>query len=293
MKLNHLIGPGAGRTNHMDLKILQDTPPWDWPKDVGKVFQEILKDNGANESDRLVAAGLAGDFTVIDDELASALIAIVRSADQPEQLRARAAISLGPVLEHADTEGYEDLDDPPITQRTFHDIQDSLHTLYLNDSLPKEVRRRILEAAVRAPQNWHKDAIKDAYSTGDRDWILTAVFSMRWVGGFDSQILKALKSADAEIHYEAVAAAGNWELDAAWSHILALVNNAGTPKAFLLVAISAAASIRPQEAGKALIDLAASDDEEIAEAADEAIAMAEGDLDKADYDEEDEGGWIN
>jgi hypothetical protein len=293
MKLNHLIGPGAGRTNHMDLKILQDTPPWDWPKDVGKVFQEILKDNGANESDRLVAAGLAGDFTVIDDELASALIAIVRSADQPEQLRARAAISLGPVLEHADTEGYEDLDDPPITQRTFHDIQDSLHTLYLNDSLPKEVRRRILEAAVRAPQNWHKDAIKDAYSTGDRDWILTAVFSMRWVGGFDSQILKALKSADAEIHYEAVAAAGNWELDAAWSHILALVNNAGTPKAFLLAAISAAASIRPQEAGKALIDLAASDDEEIAEAADEAIAMAEGDLDKADYDEEDEGGWIN
>lgn len=277
----------------MDLKILQDTPPWDWPKDVGKVFQEILKDNGANESDRLVAAGLAGDFTVIDDELASALIAIVRSADQPEQLRARAAISLGPVLEHADTEGYEDLDDPPITQRTFHDIQDSLHTLYLNDSLPKEVRRRILEAAVRAPQNWHKDAIKDAYSTGDRDWILTAVFSMRWVGGFDSQILKALKSADAEIHYEAVAAAGNWELDAAWSHILALVNNAGTPKAFLLAAISAAASIRPQEAGKALIDLAASDDEEIAEAADEAIAMAEGDLDKADYDEEDEGGWIN
>jgi hypothetical protein len=293
MKLNHLIGPGAGRTNHMDLKILQDTPPWDWPKDVGKVFQEILKDNGANESDRLVAAGLAGDFTVIDDELASALIAIVRSADQPEQLRARAAISLGPVLEHADTEGYEDLDDPPITQRTFHDIQDSLHTLYLNDSLPKEVRRRILEAAVRAPQNWHKDAIKDAYSTGDRDWILTAVFSMRWVGGFDSQILKALKSADAEIHYEAVAAAGNWELDAAWSHILALVNNAGTPKAFLLAAISAAASIRPQEAGKALIDLAASDDEEIAEAADEAIAMAEGDLDKADYDEEDEGERIN
>jgi hypothetical protein len=46
------------------------------------------------------------------------------------------------------------------------------------------------------------------------------VFSMRWVRGFDDQILKALKSEDPEINYQAVIAAGNWELDGAWRHIV-------------------------------------------------------------------------
>jgi len=40
----------------------------------------------------------------------------------------------------------------------------------------------------------------------------------------------------------------------------------------LLAAISAVGSIRPAEAGNILVDLADSEDEEIAEAADEAMA---------------------
>jgi ethanolamine utilization microcompartment shell protein EutL len=119
--------------------------------------------------------------------------------------------------------------------------------------------------------------------------MLTAVFSMRWVRGFDNQILEALKCADPEIHYQAVNAAGNWELDAAWPHIIALLNDSGTPKPLLLAAIGAASSIRPQEAGEILIVLAAPDDEEIAEAADEAIAMSEPRSDE----EDDASEWIN
>jgi hypothetical protein len=276
----------------MELKILLETPPWDWPSDAGNILEEILIDNRANESERLVAAELAGDFTVINDELVDALMTILRSADEPEQLRAMAAISFGPVLEHADTDGFDDPDDVPITQLTFRNINDSFHELYLDDSIPKEIRRRILEASVRAPQNWHQKAIRAAYSSGDKDWMLTAVFSMRWVHGFDDQILEALKTADPEIHYEAVNAAGNWGLDAAWSHIVALVNDPATPKRLLLAAVGAVASIRPQEAGKILVDLTDSDDEEIAEAADEAIAMAEGASDEADY-EADASEWIN
>jgi HEAT repeat protein len=125
--------------------------------------------------------------------------------------------------------------------------------------------------------------------------MLTAVFSMRWVRSFDNQILEALKSADPEIHYQAVNAAGNWELDAAWPHIIELLSDAGTPKPLLLAAIGAASSIRTQEAGEILIDLAASDDEEIAEAADEAIAMSEPMSDEEDDedDEDDASEWIN
>ncbi len=259
----------------MDLKTLLDVPPWDWPRDAGKRFLEILNNSRATESDRLIAAELAGDFTVINDDLAEALLAIVRSAEQSEQLRATAAISLGPVLEHADMDGFDDPDDAVITRRTFRNIQNSLQKLYAEDGIPTLVRRRILEASVRAPQKWHQNAIKAAYSSGDEDCMVTAVFSMCWVRGFDDQILEALKSANSEVHYQAVNAAGNWEVDAAWPHILALVKDAGTRKRLRVAAIGAVASLRPQDARQILGGLAKSKDEEIAEAAEEAISMAE------------------
>ena len=276
----------------MDLKTLQDTPPWDWPEEAGKKFQEILIDHQANEPDRLIAAELAGDLTVINDQLADALMAAIRRPDEPERLRAVAAIALGPVLELAETDGFEDPDDVPITQHTFRNIQEWFHKLHFDNSTPKEVRRRILEASVRAPEEWHQNAIRAAYSSGDKEWTLTAVFSMRWVRGFNDQMLEALKSDDPEIQCEAIQAAGNWELAAAWSHILALVRDAATPKSLLLAAIGAVASIRPAEARSVLLDLADSDDEEIAEAVDEAIGMAETVPDEED-DEEDESEWIN
>jgi uncharacterized protein (UPF0147 family) len=276
----------------MDLKTLQNTPPWEWPKDAGKKFQKILIDRQANETDRLIAAELAGDLTVMNDELADALTAIIRRPEEPEQLRAAAAIALGPVLEQSSTSEFEDPDDVPITHRTFRNIQDWLHKLHFDHSIPKEVRRRILEASVRAPEEWHQNAIRTAYSSGDKKWILTAVFSMRWVRGFDDQILEALKSGDAEIQREAIQAAGDWELAAAWSHVLALVRDAATPKSLLLAAIGAVASIRPAEARNVLADLADSVDEEIAEAVDEAIGMAETLPDEED-DEEVGGEWLN
>jgi hypothetical protein len=277
----------------MDIKTLQKTPAWDWPADTGKELQQILLDRRANPSDRLIAAKLAGDLVVINDELADSLLSIVRTPDEPEQLRAKAAISLGPVLEQADIDGFDDPDAVPITERAFRNIRESLRKLYLDTSIPKGVRRKILEASVRAPDDWHRNAVQVAYASGDRDWILTAVFSTSWVPGFDKQILEALKSSDAEIHFEAVEAAGNRELDAAWSHIVSLVKDARTPKPLLIAAIGAVASIRPAAARKLLADLADSEDEEIAEAADEAIDLAESLSDDEDDEEEDVGKWTN
>jgi len=190
-------------------------------------------------------------------------------------------------------DGFEDPEDVPISEITFRNIQDKLHRLYLENSISKEVRRRILEASVRAPQSWHQKAIIAAYSNGDRDWLLTAVFSMRWVRGFDEQILEALKSSDPEIHYEAVSAAGNWELDAAWTHIVELLNHPGVSKPLLIAAIGAVSSIRPQEAGELLVDLAESDDEEVSEAANEAIAISEPIPDEDDEEDDDASEWVN
>ncbi len=216
-------------------------------------------------------------------------------ADQPEALRAAAAISFGAVLEHADTFGFEDdVVDVPIAEDTFHHIQLALHKLYLDAGVPVIVRRRALEASVRSPQDWHREAIREAYSSGDRDWMLTAVFSMRWVSGFDVLILEALQSADPDIHYEAVNAAGNWQLAAARDHVVALAEDPATSKSLRIAAIGAVADIVPREAAELLSELTEADDPEIAEAADEAISMAltEDGFDEADDEDEDDE-WIN
>src|SRR5437867_317118 len=154
----------------MDLSLLKDIPPWDWPRGTGKTLLDILRADRPSESDLLLATELAGDFTVINDELVDALLSILRGGDKPEEVRGRAAISLGPVLEQADTGGFEDADDLPITELTFHRIQESLRKLSMDASVPKEVRRRILEASVRAPQDWHQDAVRAAYGSDDEAW---------------------------------------------------------------------------------------------------------------------------
>ena len=284
-----------------DLEIFQDTPPWDWPANSGKLFLETLTDRNARPKDRLAAAHLAGDFTVVNDALCNALIDIVGNAAEPDELRAAAAISFGAVLEQADLFGFEDPDAVHIAETTFNRIQLTLHGLYSDRSVPVLVRRRALEASVRAQQDWHPEAVAQAYSSGDRDWMLTAVFAMRWIQGFDDLILQALKSADPDIQVEAVRAAGRQEVQAAEIHILGLIRDAATPKPLLLAAIEAVVGVAPSDARKILSDLLDSDDEEIADAAEEAIADAleretsdfNDDPDDSDDEDEDSPAWVN
>ncbi len=108
----------------MDLKTLKDTPPWEWPEGAGKMFLGILRDDQADESDRLLAAELAGDFTVISDGLVDALLSILRSGVELEELRCQAVISLGQALENAYTLVFEDPVDVQIYEQSFQMIQE-------------------------------------------------------------------------------------------------------------------------------------------------------------------------
>ncbi len=270
------------------LAILAEAPPWEWPEDTDTLVLETLLNNQIGEDARLVAAGMAGDYTIVNDEIFDILLSIVGDPEETDKMRGNAAISLGPALEHGDIDEFDDPDDCPISESTFLAAQESLHTLYMDSAIPKVVRRYILEASIRAPQDWHQDAVRAAYASGDADFMLTAVFSMQWVRGFDDQILESLDSDNDLVHYHAVCAAGNWELKAAWPHVKNIVVSERADKDLLLAAIEAAVSIRPLEAGEILADLVDIDDEDIEDAIYEALTMAGHLSGEIPDDEEDE-----
>jgi hypothetical protein len=269
----------------MDLSTLKDMPPWDWPGDTANRFLEILRNREANQTERRLAAELAGTSTVINDDIGSALLSIVCNSDEAQDTRATAAIALGPALEQADSFGFENPDDILLSKQAVRHIQESLRKLYLDADVPDEVRRNILEVAVRAPQEWSRDAIRAAYASPDEAWTLTAIFGMRFVSGFEDRILEALSSPNQDIYYQAVCAASNWGIDAAWPHIETILRTDSVDKPLLIAAIEAAVSVRPQAAVGLLTELTDSEDEDIADAAFEALAMAE---DPSAFDDEDE-----
>jgi hypothetical protein len=259
----------------MKLRELVDVPPWEWPESAHDTLLAAVRDRKAKDGDRLIAAELAGDMVVIDDELAEALLAVVEAGDEKVDLRCQAAISLGPALEEAYTGGFDDPDDLVIGEETFVRIQQALRRLHEDTDVPKEVRRHTLEASVRAPQEWQREAIRRAYDSRDTEWRRTAVFCMRAFTGFDDRILEALESQDVGTEIQAVLAAAACELEKAWPHVEALIASEETDKELLLAAIEAVAALRPAEARELLAAHAISDDEDVAEAAREALGLPE------------------
>jgi len=264
----------------MDLNELHELPPWDWPNDAGERLAAALLDEAADPANRRLAAELAGNITVASDDLAQALLGIIRSPENPPELRATAAISLGPVLEDVDLYGFDDdLVEPPVSPSVAAEIGSALRAVYTDAEAPTEARRSALEASVRAPEAWHDGAVRAAYHSGDAAWRRTAVFCMGFVDGFEEEILEALESEDPEVRFEAVRSAGHQAVGAAWSRVRAILRTERSDKVLILAAIDAAASIRfddPDGLAEALGELPDSDDEEIADAALEALMMAEG-----------------
>jgi len=260
--------------------------------DEHDVLNAVLRNRNASTAERMAAVERAGNVEW-DEDLAKSLLAIVAAPDENEQLRARAAIALGPILEEAEMEGFhedEPFCEPPIAEATFHEIQETLRRVYSDESGSKEVRRRALEGSVRSEQDWHPDAVRAAYANSDPEWRLTGVFCMQFLPDFDQQILEALESDDPELHFEAVRAAGAQELRPAWPHIQGLLTPK-TEKDLLLAAMEAAAYVNPQEAAELLAEFSQSKDADIAAAAEEALSIVEimdDDNDEFDEDEEDE-----
>jgi hypothetical protein len=273
----------------MNLQVLNDTPPWEWPENAGETISKVLRDKGAMLSERVLAAELAAEMLVMNDDMAGLLLDILEDVSEPEELKSIIPISLGPVLEYSDMvelDEYGD-EDEVLSEEMLDELRERLRDLYFSEEVPKNVRRRILEGSVRSPMDWHFDAISEAYSADDEEWQLTAVFCMGYVDGFEDQIIEALENENSDIFYEAICAAGNWGIEAAWPYIEELLTAKDTDKALLLAAIEAAPYVNPEEAEPLLSEFIDSEDDEIVEAAEEALdAAGLNDEDLDDYDDD-------
>ncbi len=270
----------------MDLKRLKDTPPWEWPEDAGRVFLEVILNRELDTPERVLAAVMAGDYTVINDDLAGTLLAVVKDDTEDDELRSEATTSLGTALENAFIMGFDDPDDILVSESLYNEIRATLQTLYMSQELPKIVRRKILEGSVRSPEQWHPEAVREAYAQDDREWRLTAVFCMRFVDGFSEQILETLENEDPEFRYHAVRAAEAWEVEAAWLAVRRILEAEDEDKRLLIAAMDASVTVNPNEAGTYLHAFTKSRDDDLVEAAFEAMGMIEAltDNDRPDGD---------
>lgn len=266
-----------------ELQLLHNTPAWDWPESAASLFLVALQDSNGDEADRLLAAEMAGDFMAINDDLAGALLDIVEDSSESEELRARAVISFGVALEYIDIDldGFNEVDEYDnfaVTEQMYQRILKSLQSLYFDGTVPELVRRRTLEASVRSPQPWHHGAVRAAYQTQKENWIVSALFCMAYIRGFQQEILEALQSKISAIKYEAIRAAGNWGIADAWPDISEVLTAQDADKGLLMAAIDASVGIEHHEATAALEKLLDdSSDEDVIAAAHEAISMLDGD----------------
>lgn len=271
--------------------MLKDTPPWEWPEDAGELISKVLSDKNAPADERLLAADLAGDNVVMDNEMAPRLLSIIKDTGESEELRSGAAVSFGPSLEYAEMMEFDDFgdEDDLLSEEVFNEVQEAFRILYYDAGTPKLVRRRILEGSVRGPVEWHKEAVREAYSGDDTEWRITAVFCMGYIKGFESEIMESLESKNPEIFYEAVQSAGNWGLKDAWPCIKELLYKEDIDKWVLIAAIEAAATVNPEESVDILMDFQESEDDDIADAAEDALTtagMAVDDFDDDDFDDD-------
>lgn len=262
-----------------ELQLIYNTPAWEWPETVVTLFLTALQDSHMDEADRLLAAEMAGDFVAINDDLAKALLDIVEDNRESIELRSKAVISFGVALDYIyfDMDEFAEVDeynDFAVSEQMYQRILKSLKSLYFDGTVPELVRRRTLEASVRSPQEWHCGAVRAAYQSQDKNWLITAVFCMQYIKGFQQEILEALQSKIPEIKYLAIQAAGNWDVTEAWPDIRNVLKNQDADMNLLLAAIDATVNIGHHEANAVLSDLLAhSSNDDITEAVYEALAM--------------------
>lgn len=230
--------------------------------DFAPVFKAILTDPDPQVRRRAIAALWGND----DVELADTLLTLLAEDPSPE-VRAAAAGALGYFTYL--TEMLEIPDE--VAARTRAGL---LATIRSQE--PVDVRRRAIEAiGFLSGDDEVSEVIEHAYASGDALMRMAAVFAMgrscdrRYLPA----VLRELENEDPAMRFEAARAAGEIEDKSAVPRLLRLLMD--PDREVKLATIQALGAIGGERAIEALRVLTESDDEAVAEAAEDALAEAE------------------
>lgn len=288
-------------------------PPLDSFDETDRPLVRSLRDDDPEAR----AVALAEIADVVDDALARELLRFARDPNRDPEERARALIALGPALQMC----WEDEDDDgtlpaappdasafeeaffehPLSNAVYAQVLETLRRLYHDADLPKLLRRRALEASVRAPREWQRDATRAAWGSGDPEWRVTALFAMGFLGslrdgGFREEISEAFFSDDSVLRREAILAAGRGGIEDLTGPMMHLAGDPNVDREDRLAAIEALGEMAEEGASDLLSELTEDPDVEIAETArwalEEALLFSDaalyGDLDDLGLDDLDD-----
>ncbi len=152
--------------------------------------------------------------------------------------------------------------------------------LFADETQSVDVRRRALEAVSNCTLDAVEPAIREAYHSDERLMRVSAVFAMgrtydeRW----NTDVLRELKSDDAEMRYEATRAAGELELRGALSLLGTLAFNENEDAEIREIAIWSLGEIGGADAirvlHKVMDEAEENDNSALLEAAEEALSVA-------------------
>ncbi len=209
------------------------------------------------------AHAIEGLWEEEDVRLINPLIRRLES-DPSSDVRAAAALSLGRFL----LLGEYDQIDKSAARR----VEEALLEAYNAPDQDVVVRRRVLEALANSSLDELPDMILEAYEDDDDIMRVGAVFAMgrssdpRW----NRYVLDELGSSDSGMLFEATRASGELEIEEALPDLLRLLGDEDIE--IRDAAVWALGRIGGREARRALKACCASDDEDLVEAAEEALA---------------------
>lgn len=218
--------------------------------------------------------------------------------DPDLDVRTRALSTLGHYIMDAEIELYNDLDNDEraLSDGDVQRVVDFLFETAQNELLSIDERRYSIEALAFLDDPEVDELINWAYSQSDPRYRASALFAMGRSGNmrWSDEILSELHSANREVQYEAVRAAGELGLQEATEDLIRLVRGRGVDKALRLRAIYSLGEAGDDRAYPVLEELCHARDRDVREAAREAAeewlmsSMAE----RFDLEDEQEGLWI-
>lgn len=150
-----------------------------------------------------------------DLKLADIFLKILNE-DESDEVRAAAALALGIFIYQSELE--------EIPVEIGHRIEDRLIAV-INSQENALIQRHALESLGFSSREEVPGLIRNAYNSGDTEWVASALFAMGRSAdpAWEADILRMLKSPKADIQLEAVRAAGALELERARRKLLDLL----------------------------------------------------------------------